>query len=339
MNFVKNNFSIKHILIIEESKVRKRIILEESQYSLGRKGSNTITLNSPQVSRKHATLLRKTKSQPNQYSYWILDGDLEGNKSNNGIYVNGEKCLVHELQDGDLINFGCEVNASYHILSSSERNYNTLTTFDASEDDSQDTQAKSTYSPAEKSNILLISEPYVTLNIDDTLPEQLYLDSLTQLPNKTLFREYLSIALGNARQNEKPMAILYFDIEQLRKINQKLGESIGDEVLQEFGKQLKSCLRSGDIIARWEEDEFIILLPQINIRENVPKICQRILDHVKKPLQLEQQILKIRSNFGFAIYPQDGNEEQSLLQKAQISLKKYKQQFPLNGLAKNSTLK
>ena len=106
-----------HVLIIEDPSFKKTVVLEEATYSLGRHSSNNIIVTAQKVSRHHATLLRRTDVKTNQYSYWILDGDLQGNRSRNGIYINGKKCLVHELKHGDLIKFSEDIQARYQILS------------------------------------------------------------------------------------------------------------------------------------------------------------------------------------------------------------------------------
>ena len=111
---------IQHILVVEDQANRRTIILDEANYTMGRHSSNSIQMNSRQSSRHHATFVRKFNTKLNQFTYLIVDGDLEGNKSQNGIFINGEKCLVHELKDGDLINFGCDVNASYHHMGKRE---------------------------------------------------------------------------------------------------------------------------------------------------------------------------------------------------------------------------
>jgi diguanylate cyclase (GGDEF)-like protein len=106
----------RHILIIEEPSFSKTVILEDATYSLGRHSSNDIIIAAQKVSRHHATLLRRTDVKSNKYSYWILDGDLQGNRSRNGIYINGRKCLVHELKHGDIIKFSQDIQAKYQIL-------------------------------------------------------------------------------------------------------------------------------------------------------------------------------------------------------------------------------
>ena len=90
-----------------------------TKYSIGRHSNNSIVLHSQQISRYHATLIKKKDSKNNTYSFWLLDGDLQRNKSNNGFSVNGKKQLVHELKHGDLINFSFNVKANYHIISDS----------------------------------------------------------------------------------------------------------------------------------------------------------------------------------------------------------------------------
>ncbi|MCZ8160953.1 MAG: FHA domain-containing protein, partial [Microcystis sp. LE19-196.1B] len=94
---INGSSNSRYLLIVEDPQGRKTITLEDMKYSLGRKSDNQIVLRSKHASRYHATLIKKSIDRQN-FSYWILDGDLEGNKSHNGIYVNGNKCLVHELK-------------------------------------------------------------------------------------------------------------------------------------------------------------------------------------------------------------------------------------------------
>lgn len=111
-----NELGVKHhVLIIEDATFSKTITLNEATYSIGRHSSNNIVLSSQKVSRNHATLLRRTDVKNNSYSYWILDGDLQGNRSRNGIVINDKKCLVHELKHGDTIKFSANLKAKYQV--------------------------------------------------------------------------------------------------------------------------------------------------------------------------------------------------------------------------------
>jgi PAS domain S-box-containing protein len=106
---------IHHLLLIEDPSFAREIQLDAATYSIGRHSSNDIVLSCQKTSRNHATILRRTDLKTNQCSYWILDGDLQGNRSRNGIYINGKKALVHELQSGDVIHFSGDASVSYKI--------------------------------------------------------------------------------------------------------------------------------------------------------------------------------------------------------------------------------
>ncbi|MEL6785935.1 MAG: EAL domain-containing protein [Cyanobacteria bacterium J06607_15] len=102
-----------HILIVQDPSFVREIQLDAATYSIGRHSSNDIVLSCQKTSRNHATLLRRTDVKTNQCSYWILDGDLQGNRSRNGIYINGKKGLVHELQSGDVVHFSGDASVKY----------------------------------------------------------------------------------------------------------------------------------------------------------------------------------------------------------------------------------
>ncbi len=114
---LRGNYNpINHVLVMEDENSRQTIILEEANYSMGRDSRNKIVLNSKKVSRFHATLLRRTDTKNRSFSYWLLDGDLQGNRSTNGIFINDKRCLVQELKHEDVIRLGFEVQASYYVL-------------------------------------------------------------------------------------------------------------------------------------------------------------------------------------------------------------------------------
>jgi pSer/pThr/pTyr-binding forkhead associated (FHA) protein len=102
----------EHVLIVIDGKGQKEIVLEELTYSLGRGQQCDIRLNSQFVSRHHATLVKRSREDGNDY-YRIVDGDSEGKASVNGLLVNGRKVLFHDLKDGDKVVFGPQVVAIY----------------------------------------------------------------------------------------------------------------------------------------------------------------------------------------------------------------------------------
>ncbi|MGK7940910.1 MAG: EAL domain-containing protein [Crocosphaera sp.] len=319
-----------HVLVIEDNNSSRTISLDKSKYSLGRHSSNSIVIHSRQVSRQHATLVKKFNRQTNCHSFWIIDGDLDGNKSQNGVFINGEKCLVHELKDGDLINFGCEVNASYHSVSKVKISDSSIDESSLKEDTLDSPPVNklpklNVENPHQKSTFLLPNVSENSSGNEDTFREDSYLDPVTNLPNRILFNEYISIALANAKRHDNNTAIFLLDIENFSQINDTFGYKVGDHFLAAMGKRLKNCLRIGDIVARWGGDEFGILLPHIKEADNLYKITQRLVKELKYPFTVDQKTESLVTHLGVAIYPENGKSPQELLNYAETQLSHHKQ--------------
>jgi len=105
----------QHLLIVEDDKGRKEFPLENSVYSIGRESTCDIRLYSQFVSRRHATLVRRPR-EDGSYYYRIVDGDLKGKLSANGLLINGRKLQAHDLEDEDAIVFGPQVRAVYYLI-------------------------------------------------------------------------------------------------------------------------------------------------------------------------------------------------------------------------------
>ncbi|MGY2709346.1 FHA domain-containing protein [Thermostichus sp. MS-CIW-28] len=106
----------QHILIVEDRDGRRTQVLGSAKYFIGRDLANDICLNSQYASRYHAMLLRIPAEREGEYCYRILDGDLEGRPSTNGLLINGQKLTTHQLKSGDVITFGPDAKATYKIV-------------------------------------------------------------------------------------------------------------------------------------------------------------------------------------------------------------------------------
>ncbi|MDX2273433.1 MAG: FHA domain-containing protein [Cyanobacteriota bacterium] len=106
---------VRHVMVIDDNKGRRTISLEAATYSIGRDPSNGIVLNSSFASRQHAILLRVPIPGANAYLFRIIDGNLQGKRSTNGITVNGQRCYSHDLSHGDIIIFSSDVTAGYYV--------------------------------------------------------------------------------------------------------------------------------------------------------------------------------------------------------------------------------
>ncbi|MFN5515108.1 MAG: EAL domain-containing protein [Cyanobacteriota bacterium] len=113
---MSNASELRHVLVIEDQKSRRIVPLTENTYDLGRDPTSAIPIYDRQVSRHHATLLRVNDYQNQHFAYRIIDGNLQGKRSTNGILVNGQYCLSHELKNGDEVRFGSKSKANYQVV-------------------------------------------------------------------------------------------------------------------------------------------------------------------------------------------------------------------------------
>lgn len=126
-------------------------------------------------------------------------------------------------------------------------------------------------------------------------------DSLTELPNRLLFNEYLTRA---CRQGER-LALLYLDLDDFKNINEKFGYDLGDEFLKILAKRLKQCVHEGDTVSRLEGDEFGIILSTIHQDYDARLMAEKIFDTLTAPVSLGGQSLQIDCNLGICFYPEE----------------------------------
>ncbi|AFZ46388.1 diguanylate cyclase/phosphodiesterase with PAS/PAC sensor(s) [Cyanobacterium stanieri PCC 7202] len=150
-------------------------------------------------------------------------------------------------------------------------------------------------------------------------------DLLTKLGNRNFFNEQLYKAIANARTYEHKMAILFIDLDRFKNINDTLGHQIGDQFLQNVAKRLQKSLRNLDTIARWGGDEFTILLSEINNSNEATRVAERILHSLRQPFQILEFQLYASLSIGISIYPQDGDNPDTLLKNADIALYRAKE--------------
>lgn len=158
----------------------------------------------------------------------------------------------------------------------------------------------------------------------EQLHHQAHHDTLTDLPNRTLFKDRLSQAMIAAKRSQKAFALLFIDLDQFKKINDSLGHHIGDEVLIETSKRLKENLREEDTLARLGGDEFTIILKEIKNIQDVSAVSQKIIQAIKKPIELHGHTLYISLSIGISLYPQDSLSAHDLIKYADTAMYKAK---------------
>ena len=161
---------------------------------------------------------------------------------------------------------------------------------------------------------------------EEIIRHQAYHDALTDLPNRVLFNERLDLALSAAQKSQEIVAVMFMDLDRFKTINDTLGHSIGDALLQKVSGRLSACLRDGDILARWGGDEFTVLLENINVVDDAIDVAYRILDALKAPFTVGGHELYVTTSIGISIYPEDGAGAETLLQNADVALYRCKEQ-------------
>ncbi len=156
--------------------------------------------------------------------------------------------------------------------------------------------------------------------IEEKIEFLAYHDSLTNLPNRILFKKQLSAALKKAKQKQKNTAVLFLDLDRFKFINDSLGHNIGDFLLKSAANRLVSCLRKDDVISRMGGDEFIVLLSEIDSEEDAVQISKKIITAMQKPFNINGLNLHVSTSIGIAIYPKDGRDEETLLKNADTAM-------------------
>ncbi len=162
-------------------------------------------------------------------------------------------------------------------------------------------------------------------DIKGRLHQLAFYDTLTGLPNRAMLSERLTKALKHARTNQSLAALLFIDMDNFKLINDSLGHGFGDKLLKVIAERIVSCLRASDIVGRWTAarlggDEFIVVLPKIASEHAAALVAQRISDTVAQPLMLDGRQILITLSIGIAIYPQDGETNETLLKNGDLAM-------------------
>ena len=195
-NAIKKDQQIHHLLVIKDKQGKRVIKLEDSTCSIGRDSTNAIVLHSKLVSRQHAILLRISIPETASYSFRLIDGNLQGDRSTNGIIINGQRCFSHDLKPSDVIVFAGDVEAKYY------------TSHNLSEVDLL------TFSEAEDLSDLLsgLSNPFQTLIGEDIESENSIESALVRLASfpELLSNPIIEITLDGTITYLNPAAITQF---------------------------------------------------------------------------------------------------------------------------------
>jgi len=151
-----------------------------------------------------------------------------------------------------------------------------------------------------------------------------YYDTITQLPNRTLFEDRLTQAVAIAKASDQSLGVLFISLDQFKKVNDSLGHGPGDVLLREFAERLKSCITKSDTVARFGNDEFALLRTQIDGTNDVIETIGSLSQVLKFAFDLPGHELFATASVGISLFPMDGEDSQTLLKNAGAALYKAK---------------
>jgi diguanylate cyclase (GGDEF)-like protein len=155
---------------------------------------------------------------------------------------------------------------------------------------------------------------------NEKLQGMAYFDGLTALANRRMFDEALTALLALADRRGAPFALVLIDLDELKEINDGQGHDAGDALLVEVSARLRALVRGSDTLARIGGDEFAILMADASDRADVDALCGRILEAFRSPIAFRGLSLKSTSSVGVAIFPDDGQDRETLYKAADLAL-------------------
>jgi diguanylate cyclase (GGDEF)-like protein len=147
-----------------------------------------------------------------------------------------------------------------------------------------------------------------------------YRDTLTGLPNRVMFNEFMAEALARPINENNTMALMFLDLDRFKLVNDTLGHETGDLLLKYFAERVQGCLRTDDMVARFGGDEFTILLDRVKSPEAVCSVAEKIHEQLSRPFVYMGKEMYVSTSIGIAMYPEHGEDIGTLLKGADMAM-------------------
>lgn len=145
-------------------------------------------------------------------------------------------------------------------------------------------------------------------------------DGLTGLPNRVLLNDRLEMAITQAHRQEERLGILFIDLDRFKNVNDSLGHSVGDEILKEAAKRLTNSIRTGDTVSRLGGDEFVVLFPKVRDEGNLADLTIKLREILQQAYVVNGMSLHMTPSIGIAVYPEDGEDPNTLIKNADAAM-------------------
>jgi diguanylate cyclase (GGDEF)-like protein len=160
---------------------------------------------------------------------------------------------------------------------------------------------------------------------EERIRHQAYHDSLTGLPNRASFAEHLDEAMRRAKRAGWPLALLFLDLDNFKRVNDSLGHDAGDRLLRVAAERIRRAVREADMLFRMGGDEFTVLLEDVRGPEEAAMVSSRVLEAMAEPLQLQHHEISVTASVGIALFPRDDVVAERLVKSADTAMYRAKE--------------
>lgn len=168
--------------------------------------------------------------------------------------------------------------------------------------------------------IALFSDITEMKHAEEVIWQQANYDTLTNLPNRRLFRDRLQHEIGRAQRNAGALAILFVDLDRFKEVNDTLGQTMGDRLLVEMAQRISGCVRESDTVARLGADEFTVMLQNLPDPSMVEQIAHCIQTALAQPFRLGEEAIYLSASIGITLFPDDAQDVEGLLRNAESAM-------------------
>jgi diguanylate cyclase (GGDEF)-like protein len=145
-------------------------------------------------------------------------------------------------------------------------------------------------------------------------------DFLTGLPNRALLSDRLAQSIALAQRHRKRVALMYLDLDNFKDINDSLGHSVGDQLLQSAARRLEACVRHSDTVSRHGGDEFVVLLSEVEAVQDAARAAEKLIKAMAEPHLIGDHRLNVTLSIGISLYPDDGDDVEAVLTNADTAM-------------------
>ncbi len=156
--------------------------------------------------------------------------------------------------------------------------------------------------------------------MQEALKKEAIIDMLTGLPSQNILYDRIQWAIAHVDREKKALAIMYMDIDRFKVVNDSFGHSVGDYLLRALARKLSSIIRKTDTISRLAKDRFVLLITDLNTKEEAQLVANKILSKIAAPIEIENHKFSVTGSIGLSLYPDDGITVETLIKNAKTAM-------------------